>query len=69
MAIVKPIYKRGDRSVCGNYRGISLLTAGYKVCTRILSERPKPIADTIISEQNGFRKGRSSSDSVFTLKY
>jgi hypothetical protein len=43
--------------------------AGYKVYTRVIAGRLNPIIDAIIAEsQNGFRKGRSCTDSDFTLK-
>jgi hypothetical protein len=45
------------------------LTAGYKVYTRVIAGRLNPIIDAVIAEsQNGFRKERSCTDSVFTLK-
>jgi hypothetical protein len=67
--IVKPLFKKGDRSDCSKYRGISLLTAWYKVYTRVIAGRLNPIIDALIAEsQNGFRKGQSCTDSVFTLK-
>jgi hypothetical protein len=35
-AIVVPIYQKGDKSTCENYKGISLLNSAYKVFARIL---------------------------------
>jgi hypothetical protein len=69
IAIVKPLFKKGDRSDCSKYTGISLLMAGYKVYTRVIAGRLNPIIDATTAEsQNGFRKGRSCTDSFFTLK-
>ena len=30
------IHKKGDRTACGNYRGVCLLTIGYKIFVKIL---------------------------------
>ena len=62
-------FKKGQRSDCSNYRGISLLNAGYKIYTKIITNRLKPISESVLSEeQNGFRVGRSCIDNVFTVK-
>lgn len=63
------IFKKGIRSKCTNYRGISLLNAGYKIYAKILNNRLKIITDSLLLEdQCGFRKGRSCSDNIFVLK-
>ena len=38
-ASIVTIYKKGDRTGCGNYRGISLLSIAGKIFTRILLNR------------------------------
>ena len=61
-----PIFKKGDRKVCDNYRGITLLSAALKLFTKILSEA---IADTgIEEEQQGFRRNRSTIDAIFIVR-
>ena len=36
---IVPILKKGDPSVCGNYRGIALMSLVAKLCNRILLNR------------------------------
>lgn len=68
-AMIKPIFKKGDRSKCDNYRGISLLNTAYKIYTKILTKRLQNIIDSVIlQEQTGFRKGRSCTDNIFIAK-
>ena len=58
-------YKR----VCGNYRGISLLSIPGKVFARILLNRLSKLAENVLPEtQCGFRPGRGTVDMIFSLK-
>ena len=69
LADMVTIDKKGSKLECSNYRGISLLCTLYKLFTRILLNRLKPLAEEILGEQQaGFRKGRSTTDQIFTLK-
>jgi hypothetical protein len=67
VACVIPIYKgKGDKSECGNYRGIILLSVVGKVYGSVLIEEVKRITDEKIGEeQGGFRKGRGCIDQIF----
>ena len=68
-AILIPIPKKGDLSICDNWRGISLLEVVGKVVARILQERLQQVAEVELPEsQCGFRKGRGCSDMIFTLR-
>jgi len=61
-AIVIPIHKKGDRNNPDNYTGIGLLNTGYKIYSKIIAKRLTAIGE----EQNGFRKGRSCMDCIFS---
>jgi hypothetical protein len=55
-SIVVPIHKKGDKTDCSIYRGISLLSTSYKILSNILLSRLIPFADEIIGDhQCGFR--------------
>lgn len=55
-----PIHKKNDKAVCGNYRGIALLSIVYKVFMKILAWRLGPLVEDVIREyQCGFRQNRS----------
>ena len=41
-SVIVPIYKRGDKTDCNNYRGILLLSATYKFLSNILLPRLAP---------------------------
>eukprot|EP00795_Rhopilema_esculentum_P010044 gene10044-biopygen12706 len=63
------LFKKGDRSQCGNYRGISLLSVVGKLFADILLQRLKRIADKVYPQsQSGYRENRSTIDGIFTLK-
>jgi hypothetical protein len=63
------IFKKGDRRLCGNYRGISLLSIPGKVFARILLNRLQTHAESFLPEtQCGFRAGRGTADMIFFLK-
>jgi hypothetical protein len=69
MSIIVPIYKKGDKTDCSNYRGISLLSTTYKILYNILLVRLTPYAKEIIGEhQCVFRRNRSTSDHIFCIR-
>jgi sorting nexin-29 len=63
------IHERGTKSKCENYRGITLLSAAYRLFANIIKNRLNDyLEDEMVEEQCGFRKGRSSSDAIFTVQ-
>ncbi|VDP44613.1 unnamed protein product [Schistosoma mattheei] len=63
------IPKKGDLSKCDNYRGITLLSIPGKVFNRVLLNRMKDSADSQLRDrQAGFRKDRSCTDKITTLR-
>jgi hypothetical protein len=45
-----PIYKKGDKRDCRNYRGIYLLSTMHKILSNILLSRLAPHAEEIIGD-------------------
>jgi hypothetical protein len=65
-SIILPVHKKGDKTDCSNYRGISLLSTSYKILSNILLSRLSPYIDEIIGDhQCGFRRNRSTTDQIF----
>ena len=61
--------KKGDLSNCANYRGITLLSVPGKIFSRILLNRMKEAVDAQLRDQQaGFRKNRSCTDQIATLR-
>ena len=47
-SIIIPVYKKGDKTDCSNYRGISLLSTTYKILSSILLSRLTSYAEEIM---------------------
>ena len=68
-AVIVPIYKKGERALCANYRGIALLDTAYNIITGCIRDRLKVAVEHMLGEyQAGFRNNRSTADQIFTIK-
>jgi len=68
-SIILPIYKKGEKTDCSNYRGISLLSTTYKIISNILLPRLTPYGEEIIGDhQYGFRHKTSTTDHIFCIR-
>lgn len=62
------ISKKGDLSMCDNWRGISLLDVVGKVMGRLLQDRLQAVAKQELPDsQCGFGRGQSCTDQIFSL--
>ena len=69
-ANITVLFKKGDRSLGNNIAyGISLLSIVGKLFADIILQRLHILAERVYAEsQSGYRKGRSTIDSIFTLR-
>ena len=70
-AFLVSLYKgKGKKSVCGSYRGITILEAVGKVFARLMLNRvDEVISSNVIPEaQSGFRPGRGTADMIFSAR-
>lgn len=66
---LKPLPKKGDLGITGNYRGISLSVIASKVYNKMLLQRIRPHLEPILRmNQNGFRPKRSTLSQILTLR-
>nr|VZI14126.1 unnamed protein product [Spirometra erinaceieuropaei] len=69
LGILVPILKKGDKTRCENYRGISLIGVAAKIFAIILLRRFQAVWESRTrSNQAGFRAGRGCADQIFTLR-
>nr|VZI36934.1 unnamed protein product [Spirometra erinaceieuropaei] len=69
LGILVPILKKGDKTRCENYRGISLIDVAAKIFAIVLLGRFQAVRDSRTRpNQAGFRAGRGCADQIFTLR-
>jgi Reverse transcriptase (RNA-dependent DNA polymerase) len=67
--VLCPVYKKGDKLDCANYRGICLLNVAYKVFAKVLYDRLLLHANAVVQHyQAGFQSGKSTTDQLFALR-
>ena len=70
-SLIVSIYKnKGEKSICGNSRGISLLAVAGKILAKVMLARLiEKISEELMPEtQCGFRQGRSTADMIFVSR-
>ena len=70
VAQITPIYKKGNKKTCSNYRPISLLSTFSKILEKCIYFRLSSFLSDhclITDSQYGFRPGISTSDAILDL--
>jgi hypothetical protein len=68
-SIMAPVHRKGDKTDCSNYQGISLLSTSYKILSNILLTRLTPYTDEIIGDhQCGFWRNISTTDQISYIR-
>ena len=68
-AVIVPIPKKGDLTLCDNWRGISLLDVGGKLFANIIQQRLQTVAERVLPDSLcGFRGGRGCIDMMFCAR-
>ena len=65
------LYKKKDRTECGNYRGISLIAHTGKIPLEIIARRLNEYCERVgilPKEQSGFQPNRSTADMMFVIR-
>ena len=70
-AVITVLHKKGDKTECGNYRGISLVSHAGKVRFKVVARRLSAYCEAkgvLPEEQCGLRPDRSTTDMVFVVR-
>ena len=63
-----PVCKKGDKTDCTDYQGISILSATYKILpSSLLSILTLYVHEITEDHQCGFRRGTSATNRVFCI--
>ncbi|BHF84661.1 hypothetical protein SprV_0902781200 [Sparganum proliferum] len=69
LGILVPTLKKGDKTRCENYRGISLIDVASNIFAIVLLRRFQAVRDSRTRpNQTGFRAGRGCANQIFTLR-
>ena len=69
-AVIIVLHKKKDRTECGNYKGISLVTHAGKILLKITARRLSEYCERVgilPEEHSGFRPNRSTTDMMFVI--
>ncbi|MES9976207.1 MAG: reverse transcriptase domain-containing protein [Candidatus Thiodiazotropha sp.] len=67
--LLLPVFKKGDKTLCENYRGISLIDIAAKsFAATLLNRFSLAREERTRQNQGGFRRGRGCIDQIFTLR-
>ena len=70
-AVITVLHRKGDKTECGNYRGISLVSHAGKVLLKVDARRLGAYCEAkglLPEEQCGFRPNRSTMDMMFVVR-
>ena len=70
-AVITVLHKKSDKTECGNYRGISLVSHVGKVILKVVARRLSAYCEAkglLREEQCGFRPDRSTTDMMFVVR-
>ena len=66
---ILPFPKKGDLGLAKNYRGITLTSIAAKIYNALLRNCIEPKIDNILRKnQNGFRRNRSTTSQILTIR-
>ena len=69
-SVYVPIYKKGDKKECGNYRTIALISHASKLLLRVIQRRLEVfLIPELPIEQAGFRRGRGTRNHIANLRW
>ena len=70
-AVITVLHKMGDKTECGTYRGISLVSHAGKALLKVVARRLSAECEAkglLPEEQCGFRPNRSTTDIMFVVR-
>ena len=66
---ILPLPKKGDLGLAKNYRGITFMSIAAKIYNALLHNRIEPkIYNILRKNQNGFRRNRSTTSQILTIR-
>ncbi|KAI5651508.1 reverse transcriptase (RNA-dependent DNA polymerase) domain-containing protein [Phthorimaea operculella] len=69
-SVIKPLFKKGDKELCSNYRPIALIPVISKIFERVIYNNIYSFlekSNVLKPEQYGFRKGKSTNLAIHDL--